>query len=76
MAWPTTVVKSKVQVPQDISQALTPVTEGKLFELQRWIAEGKRVRADHFNDGGFCCLHRACERRFHRIVEVLLKVDG
>ncbi|MBW7894682.1 MAG: ankyrin repeat domain-containing protein [Opitutaceae bacterium] len=69
-------MKSKVQIPQDIAQALTFVTEGKLFALQQWVAEGKRVQAGDFNDHRFCCLHRACERGFHSIVEVLLKVDG
>lgn len=69
-------MKSKVQVPQDIEQALTLVTEGKLFALQQWVAEGKRVRTDDLTDSRFCCLHRACERGFHSIVEVLLKVDA
>ncbi len=34
------------------------------------------MQADDFNDHRFCWLHRACERGFHSIVEVLLKVDG
>ncbi len=69
-------MRIKVQIPSDIAQALALVREGRLFALQHWIAEGKRVRADEFNDGRYCCLHHACERGFHSIVEVLLKAGG
>ena len=64
------------KLPDDVAEALGLVKGGKLFALQQWIKDGKRIRIDGLKSENLCCLFQACVLGFHSIVEVLLMAES
>lgn len=64
-------MKARPPLPDDIKQLMALVRAGRLFDVQRWIAEGKpTVPPEPY---WFSPLRVAVETGFHSMVEILLK---
>ena len=64
-------MKARPPLPDDIKQLMALVRAGRLFDVQRWIAEGKpTVPPEPY---WFSLLRVAIETGFHSMVEILLK---
>ena len=62
---------AKLPLPDDIKELIGLVREGKLFAVQKWIAEGKRtVSPESYHNTP---IEVALRSGFHSLVEVLLK---
>jgi len=66
-------MKGRPKLPDDIKELITLVRAGKLFAVQKWIADGKRTTPPepYWNSP----LRVAMEIGFHSMVEVLLKTE-
>ena len=64
-------MRARPPLPDDIKQLMGLVRAGRLFDVQRWIAEGKRtVPPEPY---WFSPLRTAIETGFHSMVEILLQ---
>ncbi|MGA2800762.1 MAG: hypothetical protein ABSE97_00080 [Verrucomicrobiota bacterium] len=64
-------MKARPPLPDDIKQLMALVRAGRLFDVQKWIEEGKRTVPP--KPYWFSPLRVAVESGFHSMVEVLLK---
>lgn len=64
-------MKARPPLPADIKQLMALVRAGKLFDVQKWIADGKRSVPP--KPYWFSPLRVAVETGFHSMVEVLLQ---
>lgn len=64
-------MKARPPLPDDIKQLMALVRAGKLFDVQKWIADGKRTVPP--KPYWFSPLRVAIETGFHSMVEVLLQ---
>jgi hypothetical protein len=64
-------MKARPPLPDDIKQLMALVRAGRLFDVQKWIAEGKRMVPPE--PYWFSPLRAAVDIGFHSMVEVLLK---
>lgn len=62
---------AKLALPEDIKELIGLVREGKLFAVQKWIAEGKRTASPESYHN--TPIELALRSGFHSLVEVLLK---
>lgn len=69
-------MKRKLPVPDDIKEVAMLIKLGRLFELQEWIDEGKRVRCPELEERAGHCLEQACRSGFHSVVQMLLEQVG
>jgi len=67
---------ARPKIPEDLKQLLIIIRSGRLFALQKWIADGKRLRDPKSSDYRTDVLREAVEVGFHSIVEVLLNAGG
>jgi hypothetical protein len=63
-------------LPDDLGQLLELIQGGKLFALQDWIKEGKRIRVSAEDECEPRALHAAVSTGFHSLVEELLRAGG
>jgi hypothetical protein len=64
-------MRARPPLPDDIKQLMALVRAGRLFDVQKWIAEGKRTVPP--KPYWFSPLRVAIETGFHSMVEVLLQ---
>lgn len=64
-------MRARPPLPDDIKQLMGLVRAGRLFDVQRWIAEGKRTVPP--KPYWFSPLRTAIETGFHSMVEILLQ---
>ena len=64
-------MKARPPLPDDIKQLMALVRRGRLFDVQKWIAEGKRAVPP--KPYWFSPLRLAVDIGFHSMVEVLLQ---
>jgi ankyrin repeat protein len=64
-------MKARPPLPDDIKELMRLVRAGKLFDVQKWIAAGKRTVPP--KPYWFSPLRTAVEIGFHSMVEVLLQ---
>jgi len=64
-------MKARPALPDDIKQLMALVRKGKLFDVQKWIAEGKRTVPP--KPYWFSPLRVAVDTGFHSMVELLLR---
>lgn len=64
-------MRARPPLPDDIKQLMGMVRAGRLFDVQRWIAEGKRTVPP--KPYWFSPLRTAIETGFHSMVEILLQ---
>jgi len=65
--------RERPKAPVDIQELLALIKRGRLFEVQAWIREGKRVMDPQNEHSHFCPLFRSVEMGFHSLVVVILQ---
>lgn len=70
------MARSRPSLPDDVSQFINLIRTGKLFTLQEWISQGKRIRAPEIDDDRTRVLSIAVKTGFHSVLEELLKAGG
>lgn len=65
--------RERPKAPADIQELLALIKAGRLFEVQAWIREGKRVMDPQNEHSQFCPLFRSVEMGFHSLVVVILQ---
>jgi hypothetical protein len=63
-------------LPEDIKQLVDLIQRGKLFAVQGWIKDGKRLRDPEVVNGASIALEAAVTSGFHSMVEELLRAEG
>jgi hypothetical protein len=63
-------------LPEDIKQLVDLIEKGKLFAVQGWIKDGKRLRDSDVVEGESIALDAAVTSGFHSMVEELLRAGG
>lgn len=67
---------ARQKLPEDLQQLFGIIRSGRLFALQKWLADSKRLRDPNNNDYRTDVLRVALETGFHSVVEVLLNAGG
>jgi hypothetical protein len=66
-------MSARPPLPDDIKQLIRLVRAGKLFDVQKWIAEGKQtVPSKPYSSSP---LRVAVETGFHSMIEILLRIE-
>jgi hypothetical protein len=63
-------------LPEDIKQLVDLVQRGKLFAVQGWVKDGKRLGDPEVVNGESIALEAAVTSGFHSMVEELLRAGG
>src|SRR5580698_10625780 len=69
------MARHRPNLPEDLSQVITLIRNGRLFALQEWIKAGNRLHAREILDERAQSLCIAVKTGFHSILEELLKAD-
>ena len=64
------------QLPEQLKLLLALIQGGRIFEVQSWVADGKKLRFHEVEDPRVCPLRVAVETGFHSMVEVLVQAGG
>ena len=68
--------RPRPSVAPDIAELLTLVRQGRLFAVESWLREGRRVRDPANTHRQFSPLLAALKTGFHSLVELLLRPGG